>query len=383
MKQNHKHRISVRNEPGFFESLNGKNTGLPLDASAPQSYHPLDAQARRNIKRQRKAEKRARRMESQRHMDKFSLHPITPLTENQGKSFDAFRKGKHILMHGYAGTGKTFCALYLGLENIFSEQGSNYKKLVVVRSVVPSRDMGFLPGSAMEKMRVYEEPYMEICDDLFGQGNGYNILKERGLFEFTTTSFLRGVTFTDSIVIVDEMQNMTFQELDTVMTRIGENCQIVFCGDFRQTDLDKDADKNGLHKFMDILHKLQGFEYIEFGREDIVRSSIVKDYIIARTENEDTQKKPSVAQPAMPNWAGWPPGSWPVGSPNVIINPGRGHSSVSGQAAPTGAVGTPPFLSGFTLELNKNGPILTHPDPSLLRPMTQEEINNSRTLIGD
>jgi len=100
--------------------------------------------------------------------------------------------------------------------------------------------------------------------------------------EFTTTSFLRGVTFTDSIVIVDEMQNMTFQELDTVMTRIGENCRIIFCGDFRQTDLDKDQDRNGLHKFMNILHKLKGFEYIEFGREDIVRSSIVKDYIIAR-----------------------------------------------------------------------------------------------------
>ena len=165
--------------------------------------------------------------------------------------------------------------------------------------------MGFLPGSVNEKMRAYEEPYEEICDNLFGQGQGYNILKDRGLFEFTTTSYLRGVTFTDSIVIVDEMQNMTFQELDTVMTRIGENCQIVFCGDFRQTDLERDSDKHGLHKFMGILHKLKGFEYVEFGREDIVRSSIVKDYIIARTENEDKKVRHA---------PGWPLDKFPVTS---------------------------------------------------------------------
>ena len=269
------------NHKAFFDTLNARNSN-----DTGPSY---DEDTRRRLKRLRKSEKRARRQETQQHRDKFSLRTITPLTENQTKSFDAFRNGKHMMLHGYAGTGKTFISLYLALENIFAVQGSNYKKVVVVRSVVPSRDMGYLPGSVNEKMRAYEEPYVEICDTLFGQGNGYNILKERGLFEFTTTSYLRGVTFTDSIVIVDEMQNMTFQELDTVMTRIGENCQIVFCGDFRQTDLDKDSDKNGLHKFMAILHKLKGFEYIEFGREDIVRSSIVKDYIIARTENEDNK----------------------------------------------------------------------------------------------
>jgi phosphate starvation-inducible protein PhoH len=194
------------------------------------------------------------------------------------------------------------------LENIFAEKGSNFKKVVLVRSVVPSRDMGYLPGSMTEKIRVYEEPYEEICNTLFGQGRtGYQILKDRGLIEFTTTSYLRGVTFNDAIVIVDEIQNMTFQELDTVMTRIGDNCRIIFCGDFRQTDLSKGDDKNGLHQFMRIIHNLKGFDYIEFGREDIVRSSIVKDYIIARTEDQEKAERvrPSVAQPSLPS--NWPP----------------------------------------------------------------------------
>ena len=309
----------------FFESLN--NIGLDNIDSAPngrRNYHPLDADQRRTLKRMRKAEKRARRQETRHHRDKFSLHEIVPLTANQTRAFEEYRNGKHMMLHGYTGTGKTFISLFLALEDIFNTKGSQYKKVVTIRSVVPSRDIGFLPGSAMEKSRVYEEPYMEICDSLFGEGNGYNILKERGLFEFTTTSFLRGVTFTDSIVIVDEMQNMTFQELDTVMTRIGENCRIIFCGDFRQTDLDKDSDKHGLHKFMAILHKLKGFEYVEFGREDIVRSSIVKDYIIARTESED--RKVSPPRPAL----GWPLSDFPI----TPLSTERGFMGVSNYDKP-------------------------------------------------
>ena len=307
MKPNfNRNRNTSNRDAAFFESLD--SVGNPT----PVSYHPLDEEKRRNLKRQRKLEKRTRKMETQRHMNKFSLHPIVPLTENQTKTFEAFRDGKHMCLHGYAGTGKTFISLFLGLDDIFSERGSNYKKVVVVRSVVPSRDMGYLPGSALEKTRVYEEPYMEICDSLFGQGNGYNILKERGLLEFTTTSYLRGVTFSDSIIIVDEIQNMTFQELDTVMTRVGENCRIIFCGDFRQTDLEKDSDKSGLHKFLKILNRIDNFMYIEFGKEDIVRSSLVKKYIIARTDVMDAKTPPTRHAP-VPSWANWPPGDWPTG----------------------------------------------------------------------
>lgn len=215
----------------------------------------------------------------------FELRRISPLTENQERTFNAYNNGYNLILHGYAGTGKSYISLYLALKEILS--GSVlYDKIVIVRSVVPSRDIGFLPGSIKEKIRVYEEPYKEICDDLFGRGDGYDILKMKGLVEFTTTSFLRGTTFNNAIVIVDELQNMTFPELDTVMTRMGEHSKIVFCGDFRQTDLTHERDKSGIQHFLNITKKMSRFEYVEFEKQDIVRSGLVKDYIIKRTEME-------------------------------------------------------------------------------------------------
>ena len=144
--------------------------------------------------------------------------------------------------------------------------------------------MGFLPGNEKQKAQVYERPYKEICDDLFDRGDGWNILKMKRLVDFETTSFLRGTTFYDSLVLVDECENMTFKELDTIMTRVGENTRIVFSGDYRQTDLNKPHDKSGIKEFMSITRKMQCFEHVEFSMADIVRSGTVKDYIIQRTE---------------------------------------------------------------------------------------------------
>ena len=143
--------------------------------------------------------------------------------------------------------------------------------------------MGFLPGSIKEKTRIFEEPYKEICDDLFGRGDGYDILKMKKLLDFTTTSYLRGLTFNNSIVIVDEIQNMSFQEIDTIMTRIGNNGRIIFCGDYRQSDLHK-YEKEGIKNFMKIADKISAFKHIEFQKEDIVRSALVKEYLIQKTE---------------------------------------------------------------------------------------------------
>lgn len=213
----------------------------------------------------------------------FELRKITPLTVNQQKTFDAYDKGQNLILHGFAGTGKTFISLYLALEELL-EPASLYDKIIIVRSVVPSRDIGFLPGNIKEKTKVYEEPYKEICDDLFGRGDGYDILKMRNLIHFTTTSFLRGITFNNAIVIVDELQNMVFGELDTVMTRLGDNSKIMFCGDFRQTDLTHEKDKSGLLDFINITKRMNRFEYIEFEKTDIVRSGLVRDYIIQKTE---------------------------------------------------------------------------------------------------
>ena len=215
----------------------------------------------------------------------FELKRINPLTANQEKTFNAYNNGYNLILHGYAGTGKSFISLYLALQEVLS--GSTlYDKIVIVRSVVPSRDIGFLPGSIKEKIKVYEEPYKEICDTLFGRGDGYDVLKMKVLIEFTTTSFLRGTTFNNAIVIVDELQNMTFPELDTVMTRMGEYSKIMFCGDFRQTDLTKEAEKSGIKHFINITKKMSKFEYVEFEKQDIVRSGLVRDYIIKRTEME-------------------------------------------------------------------------------------------------
>lgn len=213
----------------------------------------------------------------------FELRAIKPLTSNQQATFDAYRQGFNLMLHGFAGTGKTFCALYLALEEILTKS-TTYDKIVLVRSVVPSRDMGFLPGSIKDKIAVYEEPYKEICDDLFDRGDGYNILKMKRLIEFTTTSFLRGLTFNNAIVIVDETNNMTYQEIDTVMTRLGNNSRIIFCGDYRQTDLNKPHEKTGIISFMNVTKRINSFRHVEFQKEDIVRSGVVRDYLIQKTE---------------------------------------------------------------------------------------------------
>ena len=155
-----------------------------------------------------------------------------------------------------------------------------YEKLVIIRSAVPTRDIGFLPGTEKEKSSVYEEPYRDISIDLFSRGDAYQILKTKGLVHFMTTSFIRGITLKNTIIMIDECQNMTFHELDSIITRVGENCRVIFCGDFRQSDLKS----NGLESFMEILRNMGSFDFIDFEIKDIVRSEFVKDYIIAKTE---------------------------------------------------------------------------------------------------
>jgi len=211
----------------------------------------------------------------------FKLKHIEPLTQNQKLSFEAYNNGKNLMLHGIAGTGKSFVSMYLALSQILAEN-SQYKKVVIVRSVVPTRDMGFLPGNSKEKAKVYEAPYYAICTELFGRSDSYEYLKSKNLVEFISTSFIRGITLNDCIIIVDEIANMTLHELDSVITRVGKNCRIVFCGDFRQSDFTKEHEKNGLIDFMKIIGKMKSFTFIDFNEHDIVRSSMVKDYIIQK-----------------------------------------------------------------------------------------------------
>ncbi len=213
----------------------------------------------------------------------FSIREVQPLTENHDFMFREFRKGKNLLLHGLAGTGKTYNSFYLALDELLNKK-SEYDKIIVIRSVVPSRDMGFLPGTIAEKARVFEDPYVSVCNSLFGRGDAYDILKHRGMLEFTTSSHLRGMTFNNSIIIIDEIQNMTFPELDTIITRVGSNCRLILCGDYRQTDLIKDKEKSGVKLFMHIINKMESFTSIEFDIDDIVRSGLVKDYILAKIQ---------------------------------------------------------------------------------------------------
>jgi len=214
----------------------------------------------------------------------LKLKHIEPKTHNQVRLFDEYQSGKHLLLQGVAGTGKTFISSYLAIKEILSHQTDKHK-LVIVRSVVPTRDMGFLPGSQKEKQKAYEAPYYSIFTELFGRGDAYEYLKGRGMVDFISTSFIRGITLNNAIVLVDECQNLTFHELDSIVTRIGQDCRIIFAGDFRQSDLEKDSEKKGLIDFMRVIRSIRGFSSIQFEEDDIVRSKLVKDYIIAKLEH--------------------------------------------------------------------------------------------------
>jgi len=211
----------------------------------------------------------------------LKLKNVVPKTINQEKAFTLYNKEYNLLLHGLAGTGKTYISLYLALSDIINGY-TDHTNLTLVRSVVPTRDMGFLPGTEKEKSKVYEAPYMNICNDIFGRGDAYDILKGKNIIKFVTTSYIRGITLDDSIVLVDEAQNLNFHELDSIITRLGDNSRIMFCGDFRQSDLIRDDERKGLLTFMRILATIDEFKTVEFVEDDIVRSKLVKEYIISK-----------------------------------------------------------------------------------------------------
>jgi predicted ribonuclease YlaK len=220
-----------------------------------------------------------------------AMATFDPMTDNQNKFYQLYKKQTTgILLHGVAGTGKTFIALYKALEEVL-DKGNPFHQVVVVRSAVPSREIGHLPGDEHDKSEVYRAPYIDICERLFyNRSDAWQRLEEQKAVRFMITSFVRGITLDNSIIIVDECQNMTDMELNSIMTRIGNHSKIIFCGDFRQTDLYKKQDSSGLNKFIAIVDAMPSFQTVEFDVEDIVRSDLVKEYILARMQYEDTYK---------------------------------------------------------------------------------------------
>ena len=206
-----------------------------------------------------------------------NLYTIEPLTENQKLFFKEWKKFPIYVLSGFAGTGKTFIAMYKALEDVLGSH--RYKKLIILRSAVPTRDLGAMPGDLEEKGSVYDE----ICNSLFNKKESYLRLKEQGRIAFSLTSYIRGITFDESIIIVDEIENLTYHELYSVITRVGEGSKIVFCGDFRQSD----EKFNGMTKFLRVLARMKNMVYnIDFTKDDIVRSNLVKEFIIASSEEE-------------------------------------------------------------------------------------------------
>ena len=228
---------------------------------------------------------------------KFTEHDlknIQPKTYTQEKVFETYQQGGNsMVLTGSAGTGKTFLAMYLGLNEILSGK-SNFKKLVVIRSTTPVREVGHLPGTVEEKIEIYEAPYKQLCDDIFNRPGQYQKLKESGIVEFVSTSFLRGITLKDCIVIVEEAQNMNYEELSTAITRAGNSCKYFICGDTKQDDLHyRKNDVSGLPDFLEILKMMPSFRQVVFGIEDIVRSGLVKEFLIAEERLAEIKAKRS------------------------------------------------------------------------------------------
>ena len=209
------------------------------------------------------------------------LLQFDPLTYNQEVAYKAWDDGDNLVLTGTAGTGKTFMALYLALEDVLDKE-TEWDKLIIVRSMVPTREMGFLPGDKEAKEEAFTTPYKTICNELFGDKNSYNKMCTSKQIQFESTSFIRGTTFDNCVIVVDEMQNLNFHELDSVITRVRRHSKIIFSGDYKQSDFKFDDDKNGIIKFLQIVEQLKNFSIINFGWEDIVRSDFVRDYIMTK-----------------------------------------------------------------------------------------------------
>jgi len=231
----------------------------------------------------------AKQMRRKKPINSDYLVDIEPITENQKILFNSYQEKKNIIAYGAAGTGKTFVTLFNALKDVLDES-TPYEKIYIVRSLVATREIGFLPGDHEDKSDIYQVPYKNMVKYMFQMSSDadfemlYGNLKAQETIKFWSTSFLRGTTLDRSIIIVDEFQNLNFHELDSIMTRVGEDSKIFFCGDASQTDLQKTNEKNGIVDFMKIIRSMPSFDVIEFGIDDIVRSGIVKEYLIAKLE---------------------------------------------------------------------------------------------------
>ena len=231
----------------------------------------------------------SKQMKRKKPINTDMMRDIEPLTDNQKKLFESYKNGKNLVAYGAAGTGKTFITLYNALQEVL-DPSTPYDKIYIVRSLVATREIGFLPGDHDDKSFLYQIPYKNMVKYMFEMPSDadfemlYGNLKNQNTIDFWSTSFIRGTTLDRSIIIVDEFQNLNYHELDSILTRVGTDTKIMFCGDATQTDLIKQNERNGIHDFMRILRIMPSLSIIEFGVEDIVRSGLCKEYLLAKLE---------------------------------------------------------------------------------------------------
>ena len=231
----------------------------------------------------------SKQMKRKKPINTDMMRDIEPLTDNQKKLFESYKKGKNLVAYGAAGTGKTFITLYNALQDVL-DPNSPHDKIYIVRSLVATREIGFLPGDHDDKSFLYQIPYKNMVKYMFEMPSDadfqmlYGNLKAQDTIDFWSTSFIRGTTLDRAVIIVDEFQNLNYHELDSIMTRVGTDTKIMFCGDATQTDLIKQNERNGIHDFMNILRIMPSVDIIEFGVEDIVRSGLCKEYLLSKIE---------------------------------------------------------------------------------------------------
>jgi len=231
----------------------------------------------------------SKQMKRKKPINTDMMRDIEPLTDNQKKLFESYKNGKNLVAYGAAGTGKTFITLFNALQEVL-DPSTPYDKIYIVRSLVATREIGFLPGDHEDKSSLYQIPYKNMVKYMFEMPSDadfqmlYGNLKGQDTIDFWSTSFIRGTTLDRAVIIVDEFQNLNYHELDSIITRIGTDTKIMFCGDATQTDLIKQNERNGIHDFMQILRIMPSVDIIEFGVEDIVRSGLCKEYLLAKLE---------------------------------------------------------------------------------------------------
>ena len=200
----------------------------------------------------------AKQMKRKKPINSDLMRNVETLTPNQELLFNSYDNGQNLVAYGCAGTGKTFITLYKALVDVLDPK-TPYEKIYIVRSLVATREIGFLPGDHEDKSSLYQIPYKNMVKYMFEMPNEadfemlYGNLKTQGTISFWSTSFIRGTTLDKAIVIVDEFQNLNFHELDSIITRVGQDSKIMFCGDATQTDLIKTNERNGVIDFMNIL----------------------------------------------------------------------------------------------------------------------------------